>query len=179
MADETEQDAPAEKEQAPKAPEQKSPIIMIVVGAVVGIVVIIALLLFTPLKSLIGGGSNDSVQETEEERLERIQKESKDIVFLPLPEIIVNLKNTGKGRGNVLKAIFVLELSSEKDREHINKFTPLITDQFQTFLREMEMIDLQGASGIEKTRSELETRINQVIAPVKIRQILIKDFLVQ
>jgi flagellar FliL protein len=182
MADEknvqtTENQAAGDAAASESSKKGLNPAIIGVGGAVVGIVIVIILLMFTPLKKMLFGNSHSSAA-TEAVKNERVS-EDKNVIFLPLPEVIVNLKNTGKGRGNILKALFVLELESEKDREGINKFTPLIIDQFQTFLREMEMSDLEGGTGIEKIRQELESRVNQVVSPIKVRKILTKEFLVQ
>lgn len=103
---------------------------------------------------------------------------NRQVTFLPLPELLVNLKPY-RGKTAILKATFVLQIAEEKEREEINHFTPIITDQFQTFLREMNVTDLQGASGIERIRQELLVRINQIVKPYKVMEVLVKDFLIQ
>ncbi len=101
-----------------------------------------------------------------------------ELAFLSLPEMIVNLKST-KSRGNILKTIFVLEIESLAEKEKIDHLKPLIIDQFQSYLRELEANDIQGAAGMERVRQELFNRVNTIITPLKIRQILVKDFLIQ
>jgi flagellar FliL protein len=103
---------------------------------------------------------------------------TKNISFITLPELLVNLKMY-QGKGAILKTTFVLQVAHEKEVEEINRYIPVITDQFQTFLREMTVVDLQGAAGIERIRQELLVRINQIIKPAKIMEVLVKDFLVQ
>ncbi|MBA4249281.1 MAG: flagellar basal body protein FliL [Candidatus Puniceispirillum sp.] len=102
-----------------------------------------------------------------------------EISFLQLPEMIINLRQNAKGKSNILKATFILELISPKDKDVIEHLKPIISDQLQTYLRELKIEDLEGASGIEKVRHELKTRVSSVIIPVKIRNILFKEFLVQ
>lgn len=101
-----------------------------------------------------------------------------EIAFLPLPEMVVNLKSS-KSRGNILKAVFVLEIETVPEKEKIDHLKPLIVDQFQSYLRELEANDIQGAAGIERIRQELFNRVNTIITPLKVRQILVKDFLIQ
>jgi flagellar FliL protein len=110
--------------------------------------------------------------------LEEKAKKAREITYLQLPDMVVNLKNS-KGKNTFLKAIFTLQIANEKEREHINYFVPLITDQFQTFLREMDVEDIQGAAGIERIRQELLIRINQVITTFKVKEVLVKEFIVQ
>lgn len=100
------------------------------------------------------------------------------VVFVSLPEIIVNLKSS-KTRGSILKATFMLELNSPQEKEEIERLKPIIVDQFQTFLRELDVGDLQGAVGLERMRQELFNRVNAIITPIKIRRILFRDFLIQ
>ncbi|CAO4839327.1 MAG: hypothetical protein CNLJKLNK_00933 [Holosporales bacterium] len=140
----------------------------------------LGVLLYTPLgdKLLNKHKQEKAPGELSPEELLEMEKKAKEITFLSLPEMIVNLK-TSKGKGNILKTTFVLQVANDKEREKIEKFTPLIIDQFQTFLRELDIIDVQGAAGIERIRQELFTRINQIISPFKIKEILVKDFLVQ
>lgn len=101
-----------------------------------------------------------------------------EVAFLTLPEILFNLKAT-KGKGSILKATFVLELRKVLDKEKVEHLKPLIIDQLQSYLRELEVVDIQGSAGLERIRQELLTRINISIAPIKIRQVLVKDFIIQ
>jgi flagellar FliL protein len=111
-----------------------------------------------------------------------VEEEDKDhggeVAFLTLPEILFNLKAT-KGKGSILKATFVLELRKILDKEKVEHLKPLIIDQLQSYLRELEVVDIQGAAGLERIRQELLARINISIAPIKIRQVLVKDFIIQ
>lgn len=123
------------------------------------------------------GASNQASKKGEEDKIEK-EEEGGEIAFLNLPEILFNLKAT-KGKGTILKATFVLELRRLSDKEKVDHLKPLIIDQMQSYLRELEVVDIQGAAGLERIRQELLNRINISIAPIKIRQVLIKDFIFQ
>ena len=107
------------------------------------------------------------------------EKEIIDIAFLSLPDMLVNLKTTTSGKSNILKATFILELSNLQDKEKIEHLKPLIVDRFHTFLRELELRDLQGAEGIERVRQELFSRSNAICSPTQIKNVLIKEFIIQ
>lgn len=149
-------------------------IIVIVLGVLVIVLGgLMAAIFLTPLKDqLFNKGSSQTVMKEEEINL-------LEITFLQLPELIVNLKQNSKGRTSILKATFVLELIDAKDKDAIDHLKPLIVDQLQTYLRELQLIDLEGAAGIERVRNELKNRVVNVVAPAKIRNILFKEFLVQ
>lgn len=129
---------------------------------------------FTPLKDKIFPANQPHAIETKEEAINLLE-----ITFLQLPELIVNLRQNSKGRSNILKATFVLELIDPKNKDAIDHLKPLIIDQLQTYLRELQLADLEGAAGLERVRNELKNRVTNVVAPIKIRNLLFKEFLVQ
>lgn len=150
----------------------------IIIICVIAFVVIgggVAAVFLTPLKDRIFGENKEKVQaQKEEESL----KSLKEITFLQLPDVIINLKATNS-RSGTLKASFIVELIKAKDKETVDHLKPLIIDQFQTYLRELEVSDVQGSVGLERVRQELKNRITNLVAPIQIRQILIKEFLIQ
>lgn len=150
--------------------------IIVILSCIIGIGILATVGIFFVPKLIHLMSKNES-SENEEADSEK-PRIGKLVAFVPLPELLVNLKMY-QGKGTILKATFVLQIANEKDVPEVNRFLPLITDQFQTFLREMTVVDLQGAAGIERIRQELLVRINQIVKPVKVIEVLVKDFLVQ
>ena len=140
----------------------------IIIGVVVLLILGVGGIFLSPLRAKL-----DSLFPPKQDHVDLLE-----IAFLTMPELIVNLKAT-KNRGNILKATFVFEMNSLKDKEEVDHMKPLLIDQFQTYLRELEITDLQGSAGIERVRQALFSRVNATIAPFKVRQVLIKDFLIQ
>src|SRR5512135_1834881 len=75
-------------------------------------------------------------------------------VFVELPNILVNL-NTGERRQSFLSIAISLELSSVGDSARIDEVMPRIIDNFQVYLRELRLDDLQGSAGLYRLREEL------------------------
>jgi flagellar FliL protein len=101
-------------------------------------------------------------------------------VFYDLPEILVNLNSQAPGRKqNFLKIRVSLELQSPLDVPKVEAVIPRIIDNFQVYLRELRVDDLQGSSGMLRLREELTTRVNQAIKPAKVSDVLFKEILVQ
>lgn len=150
---------------------------IIIICAIAFVVLVggVAAVFMTPLKDKVFGDNKEKVQA---ERHEKSLTSLMEITFLQLPDIIINLKATSSKPGT-LKASFIIELMKEKDKKAVDHLKPLIIDQFQTYLRELEAADLQGSVGLERVRQELKSRITNLVAPIQIRQILIKDFLIQ
>ena len=96
-----------------------------------------------------------------------------------MPDLLINLKASDKGRGSFLKLSVILEVEGEANIAVLNTLKPRIVDQFQVYLRELRVEDLQGSAGIHRLREELLSRANQISAPLKVRDVLFKDVLVQ
>ncbi len=56
---------------------------------------------------------------------------------------------------------------------------PRVVDQFQGYLRELRMDDLKGSAGIVRLKEELLRRINTSAAPYRVRDVLLKQMIVQ
>ncbi len=95
-----------------------------------------------------------------------------------VPDMLVNL-NTGERRATLLKLGIKLELSRPEERVAIQEAMPRITDAFQVYLRELKVDDLRGSAGMYRLREELLMRVNAVTAPVKVKDVLIGEFLIQ
>ena len=124
--------------------------------------------------------SGDS--ESGEDKSESSLEESVEIlgpgVFHDLPEITVNLKARG-GKKKFLKLQLSLELNSEDDVAIVEGAITRVIDNFNVFLREMRIEDLEGSAGMYRIREELLLRINGAIAPSKAREVLFKEMLIQ
>jgi len=99
-------------------------------------------------------------------------------VFFDLPDLLVNLNSNGR-RASFLKISVSLELEDQADVERLKAVMPRIIDNFQVYLRELRVEDLRGSSGIYRLREELLARVNAAAAPVKVKDVLFKEMLVQ
>ena len=103
----------------------------------------------------------------------------KPVVFVDLPEILVNLSNTGNDRTQYLKVKIVLELPDQLMVAQIQPVMPRVMDAFQTYLRELRPSDLDGSAGLYRLKEELTRRVNASIAPSRINAVLFKEIVVQ
>ncbi|HEY8963460.1 MAG TPA: flagellar basal body-associated FliL family protein [Alphaproteobacteria bacterium] len=99
-------------------------------------------------------------------------------IFMEVPDLLVNLSNTG-GQGRFLKLKVKLEVGSQEDLTKLESVAPRVVDQFQTFLREMRVQDMRGSAGIYRLRQELLYRVNLAAAPVKVKDVLFQEILIQ
>lgn len=186
MADRKEEEKEDKKKEAPAAESEESEgeesdsgeaagglsgkkkLIMIVAIVVLAIGGIVAGLV------LSGTLSSGEDELSEEERLAAIPK----IVYFDLEEFLVNLNNPGK-QTTFLKMSITLELPSLQAKQMVEGRIPRIRDSFQVYLRELRSSDLQGSAGLQRLREELLLRINKILEPEKVNDILFKEIIVQ
>lgn len=102
----------------------------------------------------------------------------KPSVFFDLQDLLVNLNSNGR-KASFLKISVSLELEDQLDTARIQAVMPRIIDNFQVYLRELRVEDLRGSGGIYRLREELLARVNAAAAPVKVKDVLFKEMLVQ
>lgn len=148
------------------------PIVLIVAGA--------AGAYFTgALDGLLGKKHAEGEEHVEEEHKEPELPEYKGPpIYTDVPDMLVNL-NTGERRATLLKLGISLELSRPEEKAPVDLAMPRITDAFQVYLRELKVDDLRGSAGMYRLREELQLRVNTAVAPIKVKDVLIKEFLVQ
>jgi flagellar FliL protein len=100
-------------------------------------------------------------------------------VFVDVPDMLVNLVGQPGERVQYLKVKLVLELKEEKQVEEIKPSMPRVTDIFQTYMRELRPVDLNGSAGLFRLKEELTRRVNNAVAPVKVSAVLFKEIVVQ
>jgi flagellar FliL protein len=105
---------------------------------------------------------------------------AKPAVFLDVPEVLVNLSNSGgEQRTQYLKVKIVLELADAALTSQIQTVMPRVMDAFQTYLRELRPADLDGSAGLYRLKEELTRRVNMAISPARINAVLFKEIVVQ
>ena len=98
--------------------------------------------------------------------------------FLEIPTMIVNL-NSPDGTPRYLRLSVQLELEDPSELADVEAVIPRVVDQFQTYLRELRVADLRGSAGIYRLQMELLWRVNQAAYPVKIKDVLFQEILIQ
>jgi len=104
---------------------------------------------------------------------------AKPPVFFDLPDFLVNLNTVAGKKANFLKLSVSLQLENTEDTARVAAMMPRIVDNFQIYLRELRVEDLRGSDGIYRLREELLARVSAAVAPVKVREVLFKEMLVQ
>ena len=99
-------------------------------------------------------------------------------LFHDLPEVLVNLNTSGR-KSQFLKMKVSLEVATEQDKLVIDAVKDRVMDNFQVYLRELRIEDLQGSAGMYRLREELLCRVRAATAPAQVKDVLFKEMLVQ
>jgi flagellar FliL protein len=158
----------AAEEAAAEAAKKKKKKMMIIGAAVGGFL-------------LVGGGAGVALMGGsggEEKEAEAHAEAKGKPAYFSLGDMIVNLSGEGK-RPNYLKVKVTLELADEKDEPLMEMIKPRIIDNFQVYLRELRIEDLRGSAGMYRLREELLMRVTEAAQPIRIRDVLFQEMLVQ
>ena len=99
------------------------------------------------------------------------------VLFYTMPNVVVNMQ-TADGKPTFLKLKLTMEVPDQDTADLLEPNMPRLQDMFQTFLRELRPEDLQGSQGSYQLRSEIQRRVNMVIAPAKVNAVLIEEMLI-
>ena len=56
---------------------------------------------------------------------------------------------------------------------------PRVVDQLQTYLRELRVEDLSGSASMFRLKEEIIRRVNLAVEPVKVKDVLFREMIVQ
>lgn len=155
---------------------------------------VVALLVIVGVMSLFG--SDDEADPAGDPELDRLAEEAAErrdqaaqleqdrsneeleLLFVELDEQRFNLNTGGQGT-SFLSAKIILEVDRESYKADLEAKMPRILDEFNTYMRELRPEDLDGSAGIFRLKEELLMRINQAVAPTRVKDVLFQQFLVQ
>jgi flagellar FliL protein len=135
---------------------------------------------------LLGGGaglyffvfSTPKIDPTKVASAEAVPVTPPQVAFYDVPDIIVNIQSAD-GSPAYLKLGTSLELNTADEKAGMTALMPRIVDQFQGYLRELRIDDLKGSAGVLRLKEELLRRINVAAAPYHVRDVLLKEMIVQ
>lgn len=100
------------------------------------------------------------------------------VSYFDMPDILANIQGAD-GSTAYLKLSVSLELSSEEEKAGIQALQPRITDQLQAYVRELRTDDLKGSAGVMRIKEEMLRRVNVAAVPYHVRDVLLKEMVIQ
>src|SRR5690606_32039383 len=143
----------------------------------------LVLFVLVPLLLLLAGGllllkAGGGEKERQSATAEAVSNEPKEVLFYDLPEMLVNL-NTSARKASYLKIRVALEVDRRSALAQLDAKLPRIIDDFQIYLRELRLEDLNGSAGMFRLKEELLSRVNTSVYPTEVKDVLFKEMLVQ
>ena len=100
-------------------------------------------------------------------------------IIVPLESFIVNLLGKSRLSNRYLKVVMQLEISSEKDKDLIDKHKPQLRDAILLFLSNQTFDDVKTVEGKLELKQSLLSRINNVLGRAIVKQVYFTEFVVQ
>lgn len=120
---------------------------------------------------LEGGGQEHGLEADDEDA------EPTDLLFFDLEPMVINL-NTGGGKASYLKLTISLEVDRQSAIDELTKKMPRVVDNFQVYLRELRIEDLNGSAGMFRLKEELLIRVNEAVYPTRVHDVLFKEIFI-
>lgn len=147
------------------------------------------LIIVPVLLLLVGGGGAYMFMGGEEEHEVVLDEEGNPIVavqedaealellFYDIEPMLVNLTSAG-GKSAYLKLSVTLEVDKQSSVQELEVNLPRIVDNFQVYLRELRLEDINGSAGMFRLKEELLIRVNETIYPTRVNDVLFKEMLI-
>ncbi len=100
-----------------------------------------------------------------------------ELLFYDIEPMLVNLTSAG-GKSAYLKLSVTLEVDKQSSFEELEVNLPRIIDNFQVYLRELRLEDINGSAGMFRLKEELLIRVNETIYPTRVNDVLFKEMLI-
>jgi flagellar FliL protein len=144
------------------------------------------LMIIVPVLLLVvcGGGAGayfllfKKSDKSQEAKADDVPLTPPKVAFSDMQDILVNIQSND-GTPAYLKLGVSLELEDDAQKTALQPLMPRITDQFQAYLRELRLDDLKGSAGVLRLKEELLRRVNVAAAPYHVRDVLLKEMIVQ
>lgn len=97
--------------------------------------------------------------------------------YLDLDPITVALSPSGSKR-EYLRLDLTLQIATEEESKAIMEKIPMIKDSLIVFLRSLRATDFNSSSSTIYLKEEITKRINKIIAPISVKEVLFQEITV-
>ncbi len=113
------------------------------------------------------GGPHDATAEK--------KSSSKDVAFIPMDQMTISIGDPTEQRFLRFRAELEVSTSYESD---VKKLMPRVVDVLNTYLRSVELADLEDPSSLLTLRSQMRRRIDLVVGGDKVHDLLVMEFVI-
>lgn len=121
------------------------------------------------------GGDGYGDDGGEEEAASYIRPELEEVAFVPLDPMVITIGSGAVGR----QLLFTAELEvAPDDAEEVTNLLPRVLDVLNSYLRVIDMQELDDPRTLVRLRAQLLRRIQIVTGEVLVRDLLVTEFVV-
>jgi flagellar protein FliL len=97
--------------------------------------------------------------------------------ILKLENFVIQLRGVDQDR--YIRLAFDIEVSTEADREVVQKRLAQIRDTVISYFSDRTLDELRGSEGIERTKAAIIKRLDEIVPGRRIRALYITDLIIQ
>ncbi|WP_300033255.1 flagellar basal body-associated FliL family protein [uncultured Roseobacter sp.] len=116
------------------------------------------------------GGGEKNVEPEKDEVAEPT------VAFIPMDQLTISLPSHSTNR--YLRFRGELEVS-KKYTDEVEQLMPRVVDVLNTYLRAVELSDLEEAAALNKLRAQMLRRVQIVVGPGRVSDLLVMEFVLQ
>lgn len=122
---------------------------------------------------ILGGGHETATAESAPEG--EVLATLEPVAFVPLEPLVISLGNAAQNRHLRFRAELEVEPGTEAD---VANLTPRVMDVLNSYLRAVDMPDLEDPTALINLRAQMLRRIQLVTGEGRVRDLLILEFVV-
>jgi flagellar FliL protein len=96
---------------------------------------------------------------------------------LKLENFVIQLRGVDQDR--YVRVAFDMEVTSDLDKDVVQARLPQIRDSVITYFSDRTLDELRGSDGIERTKSAIMKRLDEIVPGRRVRALYITDFIIQ
>jgi len=96
---------------------------------------------------------------------------------LKLENFVIQLRGVDQDR--YVRVAFDVEVTTDADKEVVQTRLPQIRDSVITYFSDRTLDELRGSDGIERTKTALMKRLEEIVPGRRIRALYVTDFIIQ
>lgn len=124
-----------------------------------------------------GGHGGGEAAKVDPKTLPVVAEGPDGVTYFTLPDVVANIESPD-GHASYLKLKLTFEVADEETVHLLQESMPRVNDILQGFMGELRPEDLSSSAGDYQLRLEILRRINLVLAPHKIKAVLIEEKLI-
>ena len=97
--------------------------------------------------------------------------------ILKLENFVIQLRGVDQDR--YVRVSFDMEVTSDPDREVVQSRLPQIRDSVISYFSDRSLDELRGSEGIERTKTAIMKRLEEIVPGRRVRALYLTDFIIQ